>query len=57
MSKNTLKVDEIKVNRKEFHKFKEPFKLDLSHQSKIVVSEKSKINEADFEHNIGYKED
>ena len=40
MSEKTLKFNNIKVNKKEFHKFKQAIELDLVDTGKIVVSEK-----------------
>ena len=37
MSKKTLKFDNIKVNKKEFHKSKQPIDLDLKNVDQIVV--------------------
>ena len=37
MSEKTLKFDNIRVNKKEFHKFKQPIKLDLINVDQIVV--------------------
>ena len=46
MSKKTLKFDNIKVNKKEFHKSKQPFDLDLKNVDQIVVvSGKIKCND------------
>ena len=56
MSKNTLKFSEIKANKREFHKSKEPVQLGLIDTSKIVISEKFKISEVDFKHYFVCKE-
>ena len=37
MSKKTLKFDNIKVNKKEFHKSKQPIDLDVKNVDQIVV--------------------
>ena len=37
MSEKTLKFDNIRVNKKEFHKSKQPIKLDLINVDQIVV--------------------
>ena len=49
MSEQTLKFDEIVVNKKDFHASKEPIALNL-----VVVYEKFKQSEDGFEHFIGY---
>ena len=54
MSEKTLKFDNIKVDKKEFQKCKQPINLDNSDQ--IVVSDKFKHNDDDFKYFIGYKE-
>ena len=40
MGERTLKFNNIKVNRKEFHKSKQAIDLDLVGTDKIVVSDK-----------------
>ena len=40
MSEKTLKFDNIRVNKKEFHKSKQPINLDLVNVDQIVVSDK-----------------
>ena len=42
MSKKTLKSDNIRLNKKEFHKSKQPIDLDLVNIDQLVVSEKFK---------------
>ena len=42
MSKKTLKFYNIKINKKEFHKSKEPINLVLINVDQIVVSDKFK---------------
>ena len=54
MRKQTLKFDQIVVNKKDFHASKQAIALDLVKTSKILVSEKSKHNENGFKHFIGY---
>ena len=53
MSEKTLKFDNIRVNKKEFHKSKQPIDLDLVNVDQIVVSDKFKHDDDGF---IGYKE-
>ena len=56
MSEKTLKFDNIRVNKKEFHKSKQPINLDLVNVDQIVVSDKFKHNDDGFKYFIGYKE-
>ena len=56
MSEKTLKFDNIRVNKKEFHKSKQPIDLDLINVDQIVVSDKFKHNDDGFKYFIGYKE-
>ena len=53
MCEKTLKFDNIKVNKKLFHKTD----LNLVNVDQIVISEKSKHNDNGFIYFIGYKED
>ena len=56
MSEKTLKFDNIRVNKKEFHKSKQPITLDLVNVDQIVVSDKFKYSDDSFEYFIDYKE-
>ena len=56
MSEKTLTFDNIRVNKKEFHKSKQPINLDLIKVNQIVVSEKFKHSGDGFKYFIGYKE-
>ena len=56
MSKKTLKFDNIRVNKKEFHKSKQPIDLNLVEADKIVVSDKFEHSDDGFKYFIGYKE-
>ena len=56
MSEKTLKFDNIRVNKKEFHKSKQPINLDLINIDRIVVFDKSKHSDGGFKYFIGYKE-
>ena len=56
MSEKTLKFDIIRVNKKEFHKYKEPINLDLINVDQIVISDKFKHSDGGFKYFIGYKE-
>ena len=53
--KRHLKFDNIKVNKKEFHKSKQPINLDLVNVDQIVVSDKLKHSDGGFKYFIGYK--
>ena len=57
MSEKTLKFDNIVVNKKEFHKSKQPINLVLLNLDQIVISDKIKHNYDGFKYFIGYKED
>ena len=48
MSEKTLKFDDVRVNKKEFQKSKEPFDLDLVNVNQIVVSDKFKQSDGGF---------
>ena len=56
MSERTLKSGNIRVNKKEFHKSKQPINLDLVNVDQIVTSGKSKHSDDGFKYFIGYKE-
>ena len=56
MSEKTLKFDNIRVNKKEFHKSKQPINLDLINVGQIVVSDKCKYSDAGFNYFISCKE-
>ena len=42
MSEKTLKFDNIRVNKKEFHKSKKPIDFNVLNTNQIVVSDKFK---------------
>ena len=52
MSKQTLKLGDIVVNKREFHTSKQAIAFNLVNTSKIVVSDKFK-----FKYFIGYLHD
>ena len=56
MSEKTLKFDNIRVNKKEFHKSKQPINLDLVNVDNIVISDKFKHSDDGFKYFISYKE-
>ena len=55
MGEKTLKFNNIKVNKKEFHKSKQA--IDSVDTNKIVVSDRFKHSEEGFKYFIGYQED
>ena len=56
MSERTLKFDNVRVNKKEFHKSNQPIDLDLVNVDQIVVPDKFKHSDDGFKYVIGYKE-
>ena len=56
MSEKILKFNNIRVNKKEFHKSKEPIDLMSVNVDQIVVSDKFKHNNEGFKYFIGYVE-
>ena len=52
----TLKFDNIRVNKKEFHNSKQPVDLDLINVGQIVESDKFKHSDDGFKYLIGYIE-
>ena len=56
MSKKTLKFNNIKINKKEFHKSKQAIDLDSLDTDKIVVFDRFKHSEEGFKYFIGYQE-
>ena len=57
MSEITLKFDNIKVNKKEFHKSKQPIDLMSVNIDQIVVSDKFEHSDEGYKYFIGYQED
>ena len=57
MAEKTLKFDNIWVNKKEFHKSKQPINLMSVNTEHIVTSDKFKHSDVGFKYFIGYKED
>ena len=57
MSEKTLKFNNIKINKKEFHKSKQAIDLDPVITDKIVVSDKFRHSEESYKYFIGYQED
>ena len=56
MSEITLKFNNIRLNKKEFHKSREPIDLMRVIVDQIVVSDKFKHNNYSFKYFIGYQE-
>ena len=56
MSEKTLKFNNIRVNKKEFHKSKQPIDLSLVIVDQIVISDKFKHSDGGFKYFIGYQE-
>ena len=54
--KKTLKFNNIRLNKKNFHKSKESIDLFSVNVDQIVVSDKFKHNNEGFKHLIGYLE-
>ena len=55
MCEKTLKFDNIRVNKEEFHKSKPPINLELVKVDQIVISEKFKHSDDGFKYFIGSK--
>ena len=56
MNEKTLKLDNISVNKKEFHKSKQPIDLDLKKVDQIAVSDKFRHNDDSFKYFTGCRE-
>ena len=56
MGEKALKFNNIKVNKKEFHKSKQAIDLDSIITDKIVISDKFRHNEESFKYFIVYQE-
>ena len=57
MSEKTLKFNNIILNKKTFHRSKEPFDLLSVDLDQIIESHKFKHNDEGFKHFIGYLKD
>ena len=55
MNEKTLKFENIRVNKKEFHKSKQPVDLASVNVDQIVISGKFKHSDKSFNYFIGYK--
>ena len=56
MSEKRLKFNNIRVNKKEFHKSKQQIELMSVNTDQIVVSDRFKHSDEGFKHFIGYQE-
>ena len=56
MSEKTLKFNDIRFNKKEFHKSKQPVEIMSVNIDQIVVSDKFKHSDKGFKYFIGYQE-
>ena len=56
MSEKTLIFDNIRVNKKEFHKSQQLINLDLTNVNEIAVSDKFRHNDDGFKYFVSYKE-
>ena len=56
MTEKTLKFNNIRVNKKEFHMSKEPTDLMSANVDQIVISDKFNHNNEGFKYFIGYQE-
>ena len=57
MREKTLKFDNIRVNKKEFHKSKQLIDLKSLNVDQIAISDKFKHNHETFKYFIGYQKD
>ena len=55
MTEKTWKFNNITVNKKEFHKSKQPIDLSLVIVDQIVISDKFKHSDDGFKYFIGYQ--
>ena len=55
MSEKTLQFNDIILNKKEFHRLKEPIDLFSVNVDQIVVSDKFKHDKKVFKHFIDYQ--
>ena len=56
MTEDTLKVNNVRVNKEEFHKSKEPIDLMSVNIDQIVISDKFRHNNERLKYFIGYQE-
>ena len=56
MSENILEFENVRVNKKEFHKSKQPINLDWVNVDQIVTSDRFKHSDEGFKYFVSYKE-
>ena len=56
MSEKTLKFNNVRLNKKEFQKYKQPIDLKSVNVDQIVISDRFKHNDDGFKYFIGYQE-
>ena len=56
MSEKTLQFNNIRLNKKEFHKSKQPIDLKLVNVDQIAVTDRFKDTDDGFKYFIGYQE-
>ena len=56
ISEKTLRFDNVRVNKKEFHKSKQLINLDIVNADQIVIYDKFKHSGDGFKYFIGYNE-
>ena len=57
LSKKTLKLDNIEVNKKELHVSKQPIAINFVNVNQILISNKFEHSDKGFKYFIGYKDD
>ena len=57
MSRQTLKFDNIEVNKRKIYASRQAIDLNLVEIKKIVISDKFKHSDKGFKYFIGYKDD
>ena len=57
MSEKTQEFKNIRINKKEFHKYKQPIELMSANVDQIAISDKFKQSDEGFKYFIGYQED
>ena len=56
MRENILEFENVRVNKKEFHKSKQPINLDWVNVDQIVTSDRFKHSDEGFKYFVSYKE-
>ena len=56
LREKALKFDNIRTEKKEIHKSKQPINLNLVNVDQIVISDKFKNSDDDFKYFVAYKE-